>query len=368
MSYLVMECHPGYAVLLDEEGRFLKAANLRYEIGQTVYDPVLMKETPEKKQHTIRWVSSGIAAIAACFLLFFGFGYYQNYVQPYSSIYLTINPEVQMDLNRQGTVVKLTGTNEDGETLLEGYEGKGKDKVTVADELIDRAIEMGFLSEGGQVSFSIDSPDEALFQEYGTELRTKVTEHLDGRITITIEIINHKDGHRQESPESSSSPNSSQPTTSQPGSTSPSSPEPSQPVITLPASSGSPNYDDTDYGPGSDGVTDYTPPAVSTPPVDTDYGPGNDGVTDYNDTDYGPNNDGVTEYTPPASSTPPADTDYGPGNDGVTDYTDGNTDYDPGNDSDSGYNDDHGSDDDDDDPDDDDSNDDDDDSDDDDED
>ena len=55
MSYLVMECHPGYAVLLDEEGRFLKAANLRYEIGQTVYDPVLMKETPEKKRHTIRW-------------------------------------------------------------------------------------------------------------------------------------------------------------------------------------------------------------------------------------------------------------------------------------------------------------------------
>ena len=80
MSYLVMECHPGYAVLLDEEGRFLKAANLRYKIGQTVYDPVLMKETPEKERHTIRWVSSGIAAIAACFLLFFGFSYYQNYV------------------------------------------------------------------------------------------------------------------------------------------------------------------------------------------------------------------------------------------------------------------------------------------------
>ena len=108
MNYLVMECHPGYAVLLDEEGRFLKAANLRYEIGQTVYDPVLMKETPERQRHTVRWISSGIAAIAACFLLFFGIGYYQNYIQPYSSIYLTINPEVQMDLNRQGTVVGLS--------------------------------------------------------------------------------------------------------------------------------------------------------------------------------------------------------------------------------------------------------------------
>lgn len=64
------------------------------------------------------------------------------------------------------------------------------------------------------------------------------------------------------------------------------------------------------------GRTDYN---------DTDYGPGNDGVTDYNDTDYGPNNDGVTDYN---------DTDYGPNNDGVTDYNSGNSGYDSGN---SGY-------------------------------
>ena len=50
MSYVVMECHPGYVVLLDEEGRFLKAANLRYEVGQTVYDPVLMKEDVQRLQ------------------------------------------------------------------------------------------------------------------------------------------------------------------------------------------------------------------------------------------------------------------------------------------------------------------------------
>src|SRR5699024_123254 len=161
----------------------------------------------------------GIATIAACFLLFFGIRYYQNYLQPYSSIYLAINPEVQMDLNRQGTVVGLTGTNEDGKTLLEGYDGKGKDKVTVADELIDLAIEMGFLSEGGQVSFSIDTPDDALFQEYGTELRTKVTEHLDGRITVTIEIVSHKNGQKEQRPESSFTPDLSKPTSSQSTST-----------------------------------------------------------------------------------------------------------------------------------------------------
>ena len=317
MSYLVMECHPGYAVLLDEEGRFLKAANLRYEIGQTVYDPVLMKEPPQRQRQLVRWIGSGVAAIAACLLLFFGFGYYQNYIQPYSSIYLTINPQVQMDLNRQGTVVGLTGTNEDGKALLEGYDGKGKDKVVVADELIDRAIDMGFLSEGGRVSFSIDSPDEALFQQYGTQLRTKVTEHLDGRITVTIEILNHKDGQSQENPENSSSANPSQPSASQTQPASPSSSGPSAPASLPPAPSGSTGYDDTDYGAGSGGNTGYTPPASSSPV--------------YTDTDYGPQNDKDTDYTPSSTSTPPAGTDYTPGSGGNSGYTDGNTDYDPDN-------------------------------------
>lgn len=33
VKYLVMETHPAYAVVLDNEGRFLKAANLHYQVG-----------------------------------------------------------------------------------------------------------------------------------------------------------------------------------------------------------------------------------------------------------------------------------------------------------------------------------------------
>ena len=85
------------------------------------------------------------------------------------------------------------------------------------------------------------------------------------------------------------------------------------------AGSGVTDYDDTDYGPNSDGATDYD---------DTDYGPNSDGATDYDDTDYGPNSDGVTDYD---------DTDYGPNSDGVTDYDD--TDYGPNSDGMTDYND-----------------------------
>ena len=286
MKYMVMECHTGYAVLLDEEGRFWKAADLHYEVGQTVENPLLMKQPqPSGRRRITRLVSSTVAAAAACLFLIFGFSYYQNYLRIYSSIYLSINPEVQMDLNRYGNVVRLTGTNEDGAKLLEGYSGKGKDKLTVADELIDRAIEMGFLSEGGQVSFFIDSPEDALFQEYGTELRAEINEHLDGRITITIEIVNY-----QNTPETESSVSE----TAAPPSAAP-----------------------------SDGVTDYAP--------------ADDTEDDYGDTDYGPENDDDADDSAPvpAASSPAVPSPSAPAAPAAEstppDHTDGDTDYEPEN-------------------------------------
>lgn len=254
MKYLVMECHPGYAILLDEEGRFRKAANLHYKVGQTVRDPVWMRT---ERRRPARWVRSGIAAAAACLLLFLGVQFYQGYLQPYSFIYLTINPEVRMNLNRQGTVVGLAGTNADGEALLEGYDGRGKDKVTVADELIDRAIEMGFLSDGGRVSFSIDAPDEALFQAYGTELRTEVTEHLDGRILVTLEIVDHdraQEALARPSAPSTATPTPTTPPTATPTPTATPSPEPAQPANTPTAAppAGDSGYGDSGYDDDND--------------------------------------------------------------------------------------------------------------------
>ena len=43
-----METHPAYAVVLDEEGRFLKAANLRYQVGDTVQEIVELQTAPEE--------------------------------------------------------------------------------------------------------------------------------------------------------------------------------------------------------------------------------------------------------------------------------------------------------------------------------
>ena len=43
MKFMILECHPGYAVAIDENGRYVKIANLSYEVGQVVENPVFMK-------------------------------------------------------------------------------------------------------------------------------------------------------------------------------------------------------------------------------------------------------------------------------------------------------------------------------------
>lgn len=177
-----MECHPSYAVLLDEDGKFLYAANLRYEVGQTVTEPMLMQEETEAtieavseqkavKSLPLYRIQRVLVSMAACLVLLVLGGYYFNYVKPYSTITLSINPAVEMQLSRKGKVVGLKGLNADGVTLLEGFEITEKDKQSVTDALVRRAADMGYLKEGGKVSLKIDTPKPELYSQYDSEIR-----------------------------------------------------------------------------------------------------------------------------------------------------------------------------------------------------
>ena len=186
MKYLVMECHLSYAILLDEEGRFVKAANLHYETGQTVTDIIKMKEPEPTKKINFKWIS-GLAATAACFLFLVSM-FFNN--QTYASVFMVINPEVRIDVNRKNVVVGLEGVNEDGQDLIEGYSYKKKSLEPVMDELVDRAIEMGYLSDGEQITLTLDAEDDEWIVTTGTELQTHIDEYLTDKMTITVDIAN----------------------------------------------------------------------------------------------------------------------------------------------------------------------------------
>lgn len=202
MTYLVMESAASYAILLDEDGRFVKSANLGYEIGDTVTNPVLMLDKPLEKvsgqSKITNRVIATVVAVAAMVLLVFGVNKYQESVTPYSSIFMAINPEVEMVLNKAGDVIDVTGINTDGRSLIEDYERGNKGKSVLANELIERAIEMGYLADGGRVSIAIDTPDQDLFEQYVSELRRDLEGH--DRITIDITDMENRNLEPEETP------------------------------------------------------------------------------------------------------------------------------------------------------------------------
>ena len=267
MNYLVMEVHPAYAVVLDEEGRFLKAANLRYQVGDTVRDIVELRR-PREKRPALWKPLSGVAGLAACLCIVF-FGYYQPNFVPYGALRIQINPDVELTLSRTDRVLELEGLNEDGQVLIEGYDYGGKDREDVTEELVERAIDLGYLSGGETVSITVTSADA----DWQAREEQAAREDLEERYgeTIVIQI-----GPADEEPPATEvvipvTPPEPEPTPEP-------SPEQADPPVVP---------DDTDYGPNADGVTDYE---------DTDYGPYSDGVTDYEPPDDGPYVDGVTDY------------------------------------------------------------------------
>lgn len=243
MKYLVMECVSAYAVVLADDGRFLKVANLRYRVGQTVTDvvPLNLPERTEQPSNRRYWVSS-LAAMAACLLLVVAMMFFRA---PYASVYLTINPEVRIDVNRSDVVVGVEGVNDDGAMLLEGYDHRRKSLDTVMDELVDRAIAMGYLSDGGTVTLTLDADDEWVVS-HSDSLSDHLTEYLTDSISVTIEITS------------------------------------SSQQVTIPVE---PDYGDTDYG------TEAPTQASPVTDDDSNYDDPDDGVTDYD----APEGDDVTD-------------------------------------------------------------------------
>ncbi len=192
MKYMVMECHPGYAVVLDENGKFIKAANMHYEVGQIVTEIVEMDSSEDKtlRSNKLRWIYSA-ALIAACFLLvLIPFLFMSD--TAVASVYMTINPEVCLDVNENDVVIRLKSVNADGKTLIKNYDYKNKKLDVVLEELVDLAIEKEFLGEGGKIKLSIETDDDQWADSYGNFLDSKIKEHLSGKIAVGIEVMDKK--------------------------------------------------------------------------------------------------------------------------------------------------------------------------------
>lgn len=307
MKYLVMETHPAYAVMLDENGRFLKAANLRYRVGETVEEIVELKASRPAKAAVWKPLS-GLAALAACLCLVF-FGYYRPNFTAYGTLRIQINPDLEMTVSQTDRVLDLEGLNADGADLIEGYAYQGKDRETATEELVERAIEMGYLSDGDTVSITVESSDSDWQAREEEQVRRQLEERYGERIVIQL-------GSAAQQTEDSAQ--QAQSSTQQTQEQTQDAAQTGEVVIQVP-----PQTAGSSEGGAVSGDSGY-----EAPDADDD----DDGASDYSASDYGGGTaQGTGQGTGSGGSSgggqpQPGDTATGD-DDGGSPYTDGDTDY-----------------------------------------
>ena len=271
------------------------------------------------------------------------------------TVLLSVNPEIEMDYNGLGNVVALTGRNQDARTLLASYTGyEGRPCTEVVGELVDEIHARGYFDTtvGGHeknIILKLERgsayPNDQFLNELADAVRVVVAADQIGSRPVTLDQDDYDDAYGDKGYINASAAQNILST--QLGRDDIQFLEKEYDledgeyeveflldgvkyeyevdaytgkVIEMDA--GFQDYDDTDYGPYGDGVTDYG----VTDYDNTDYGPNADGITDYGDTDYGPYGDGVTDYSY---------TDYGDSRSGSSNY--GNTNYGSSNYGDTNY-------------------------------
>ena len=108
-------------------------------------DVVELRLPPARRRLRPAWGAVGALAAAACLCLGF-FGYWQPNFVPYGTLRIQINPTWSLSVSKTDRVLDLRGLNADGEALLEGLDLKGEDSDDAVEELVERALEQGYLA------------------------------------------------------------------------------------------------------------------------------------------------------------------------------------------------------------------------------
>lgn len=179
MEYLVMECHASYAVVLDSRGRFKKVANLNYTVGQELETVVEMAPPRERGS---RWKPILTAAACLCILLT---GLWQMMLLSMGTVLIQINPQIRLHVNRMERVIRAEAVNADGAKVLFSYQAFGKTVEQAAWELSDRAADMGYLSDGGEVHLTVASEHAEWKAQTERRLETVIV-HDAQNVTVII--------------------------------------------------------------------------------------------------------------------------------------------------------------------------------------
>ncbi len=169
MKATVVQIDGKYAVLLQEDGSFMKMKIMNLKIGDVVN---------KKDKNVLNMKKFGSMIAAALFAVLIGGGLY-TYGAPFYNVSLDVNPGIMMEVNMFNRVISLEAVNVDAEEVLNGLELENKDIEDAMSQAVERISELGYFDEkGGNILISTTAKIEKNAIQVAEKLETKVKEEI----------------------------------------------------------------------------------------------------------------------------------------------------------------------------------------------
>lgn len=186
MKATVVQIDGKYAVLLQEDGSFMKMKTMNLKIGDVV-------NKKDKNVLNMKKFSSMIAA--ALFAALLGGGVY-TYGTPSYNVSLDVNPGIMMEVNMFNRVIGLEAANADAEEVLNGLELENKDIEDAIVQAVERISDLGYFDEkGGNILISTTARNEKNAIQAAEKLETKVKEEIEENemdVEVTSKVIGYE--------------------------------------------------------------------------------------------------------------------------------------------------------------------------------
>ncbi|KON68273.1 hypothetical protein AKG34_05250 [Peribacillus butanolivorans] len=155
---VILSINKRFVTLLTPEGEFLKTKRQErtYEVGEEItFSPFKPKVTLSFSSFHLSFKKKAVLSVAAALLILFSV--LPSYSSEHVSAYMTIdvNPSIELELNDQLEVLKLTSLNEDGKLVIDKLTNwKGKEVKTVTNRIVETTKKLGYLKGNKQIVVS----------------------------------------------------------------------------------------------------------------------------------------------------------------------------------------------------------------------
>ncbi|MFJ7508215.1 anti-sigma factor domain-containing protein [Peribacillus simplex] len=155
---VILSVNKRFVTLLTPEGEFLKTKRQErvYEVGEEItFAPAKQKFTLAFSNFHSSFKKTAVLSIASTFLILFSIlpSYFSGPVSAYMTI--DVNPSIELELDNDLEVLKLTGLNEDGKLVIgQLRDWEGKDIKIVTNRIVETTKQLGYLKGNKQIVVS----------------------------------------------------------------------------------------------------------------------------------------------------------------------------------------------------------------------